>query len=119
MPEIQVRYVSAVARVTLESTMWGDHVTDPNTHGAVTESERLREKEGATAAVKPKRRRGGLSIQSKLLIMLLAVSLISSVIVGVIGFISGRESLRNAAVAQLTTIRELRVQQIEDVMAGA
>ncbi|WP_083710634.1 adenylate/guanylate cyclase domain-containing protein [Microbacterium sp. RU33B] len=62
------------------------------------------------------RRRGGLSIQSKLLIMLLAVSLISSVIVGVIGFLNGRDSLRAAAVDQLTTIRELRVGELEATM---
>lgn len=65
-----------------------------------------------------KRRRGGLSIQSKLLIMLLGVSLVSSLIVGVIGFISGRESLRESAIDQLTTIRELRAYEIENVMAG-
>jgi len=56
-----------------------------------------------------------LSIQSKLLIMLLGVSLVSSVIVGVIGFVSGRESLRAAAVDQLTTIRELRTGELERV----
>ena len=49
--------------------------------------------------------------------MLLSVSLISSVIVGVIGYINGRESLREAAIDQLTTIRELRVGEIEDAMS--
>jgi len=60
-------------------------------------------------------RRGvlGLSIQSKLLIMLLGVSLVSSIVVGTIGFISGRDSLREAAFEQLTTIRELRANAIE------
>ncbi|SIT87940.1 Adenylate cyclase, class 3 [Microbacterium sp. RU33B] len=48
--------------------------------------------------------------------MLLAVSLISSVIVGVIGFLNGRDSLRAAAVDQLTTIRELRVGELEATM---
>ncbi|KQZ10937.1 hypothetical protein ASD23_01980 [Agromyces sp. Root1464] len=65
-----------------------------------------------------KPRRVGLSIQSKLLIMLLGVSLISSIIVGVIGFVSGRESLRAAAVDQLTTIRELRTGELERVFGG-
>ncbi|MBM7831805.1 class 3 adenylate cyclase [Agromyces cerinus] len=65
-----------------------------------------------------KPRRVGLSIQSKLLIMLLGVSLVSSVIVGVIGFVSGRESLRAAAVDQLTTIRELRTGELERVFGG-
>ncbi|MGM7670778.1 adenylate/guanylate cyclase domain-containing protein [Microbacterium sp. A93] len=57
--------------------------------------------------------RGGLSIQSKLLIMLLGVSLVSSVVVGAIGFINGRQSLQAAAIDQLTTIRELRADAIE------
>ena len=61
-----------------------------------------------------RRRNGvGLSIQSKLLVMLLLVSLLSSAIVGVIGFVSGRESLRDAAFDQLTTIREMRSEEIE------
>ncbi|GAA1928222.1 adenylate/guanylate cyclase domain-containing protein [Microbacterium aoyamense] len=95
-------------------------------HTPVTESERLREheaerrdKDAAPPRVRKKRGRGGLSIQSKLLIMLLGVSVISSVIVGVIGYVSGRESLREAAIDQLTTIRELRVGEIETAMAGA
>ena len=64
------------------------------------------------------RRRGGLSIQSKLLVMLLSVSLVSSVIVGVIGFLNGRDSLRDAAFDQLTTIRELRTEEIEREFAS-
>ncbi|KJQ52437.1 adenylate/guanylate cyclase domain-containing protein [Microbacterium sp. SA39] len=67
--------------------------------------------------------RGGLSIQSKLLIMLLAVSLVSSVVVGAIGFINGRQSLHDAAVDQLITIRSMRaaeiVEAIDDVKEGA
>lgn len=62
--------------------------------------------------------RSGLSIQSKLLIMLLSVSLLSSVIVGAIGFFSGRDSLREAAIDQLTTIRELRSTAIENEFAA-
>jgi len=99
-------------------------VTVTETNGPVTESERLRANEAAkreaeAAPPKEKRRRrgGGLSIQSKLLIMLLAVSLVSSVIVGIIGFVSGRESLRAAAIDQLTTIRELRAHELETAMA--
>ena len=72
----------------------------------------------ATSATREDRRswrgRAGLSIQSKLLIMLLAVSLTSSVIVGVIGFLNGRDSLRDSAIDQLTTIRELRATAIEN-----
>lgn len=67
-----------------------------------------------SAAAEPvtRRRRGGLSIQSKLLVMLLGVSLVSSAIVGAIGYISGRESLRAAAFDRLTAIRELRADEI-------
>lgn len=73
--------------------------------------------ENGTAGTLPseriRRRPGGLSIQSKLLIMLLSVALVSSVIVAAIGFINGRDSLQAAAVHQLTTIRELRADAIE------
>ena len=68
-------------------------------------------------------RRPGLSIQSKLLVMLLAVSLLSSIIVGAIGFLNGRQSLHAAAVDQLITIRSMRaaevVEAIEDVKESA
>lgn len=78
--------------------------------------------EHGTVGEKPegrlRRARPGLSIQSKLLIMLLAVSLVSSVIVGVIGFTSGRDSLRASAIEQLTTIRELRATAIENEFAA-
>jgi len=65
-----------------------------------------------------RRFRGGLSIQSKLLIMLLAVSLVSSVVVGAIGFINGRQSLHDAAVDQLITIRSMRATEITDAIAA-
>ncbi|MFK4762917.1 adenylate/guanylate cyclase domain-containing protein [Microbacterium sp. ZW T5_45] len=58
----------------------------------------------------------GLSIQSKLLIMLLAVSLVSSIIVGAIGFLNGRQSLHDAAVDQLITIRSMRAADITDAI---
>lgn len=58
-------------------------------------------------------RRPGLSIQSKLLVMLLVTSLITAIVVGVIGFVNGRDSLRDAAFEQLTTIRELRTEEIQ------
>ena len=76
------------------------------------------EKVGAGAGAKEKRRRkrGGLSIQSKLLIMLLSVSLVSSVIVGAIGFVNGRQSLHDSAVDQLITIRSMRAAEITDAI---
>ncbi len=51
--------------------------------------------------------------------MLLGVSLISALVVGLIGFTSGRDSLRAAAFEQLTTVRELRVAAIETAVNGA
>lgn len=62
------------------------------------------------------RGRAGLSIQSKLLIMLLAVSLVSSVIVGAIGFLNGRQSLHDSAVDQLITIRSMRGAEITEAI---
>lgn len=66
----------------------------------------------AGGAKKGRFRRAGLSIQSKLLIMLLGVSLVSSVIVGAIGFVNGRQSLHDSAVDQLITIRSMRAAEI-------
>lgn len=60
-----------------------------------------------------RRPRGGLGIQSKLLIMLLLVAVISIAVTGVIGYVTGRESLREAAFEQMTTIRELRANELE------
>ncbi|MGF6822542.1 class 3 adenylate cyclase [Microbacterium sp. ZKA21] len=62
------------------------------------------------------RPRGGLSIQSKLLIMLLGVSLVSSIVVGAIGFLNGRQSLHDAAVDQLITIRSMRAAELVDAI---
>ena len=58
------------------------------------------------------RRRFGLGIQSKLLLMLLAVSVLSAVVVGFIGYRSGTESLRQAAFERLTEVRESRTAAI-------
>jgi class 3 adenylate cyclase len=65
-------------------------------------------------ADKPRlRARGGISIQSKLLIMLLGVSVVSSVIVGVIGYTSGTDSLRQAALDRLTALRVSRANAVD------
>jgi len=60
--------------------------------------------------------RGGrirsLGFQSKLLIMLLTVSVISVLIAGVIGYVSGTNSLRNAEYQRLTQLRESRTREI-------
>ncbi len=63
-------------------------------------------------------RRPHFSIQSKLLVMLLTVSLLSAGIVGVIGYFSGRDSLRAAAFEQLTSIRDMRAEAIQREIHG-
>lgn len=64
------------------------------------------------------RRLFSLGIQSKLLVMLLAVGLLSALVVGAVGYVNGRDSLRAAALEQLVTIRELRAEQIEREFAS-
>ena len=51
-------------------------------------------------------------IQSKLLIMLLATSILSALVVGFVGYTSGKDSLQNAAFNQLTQVRESRAREI-------
>ncbi|GAA4677269.1 adenylate/guanylate cyclase domain-containing protein [Frondihabitans cladoniiphilus] len=57
--------------------------------------------------------RGSLDIQSKLLVMLLAVSLLSTVVIGVIGYVNGRTSLQDAAFQQVTSLRESRLAELK------
>ncbi|WP_341976570.1 HAMP domain-containing protein [Microbacterium sp. LTA6] len=66
-----------------------------------------------------RRRRGGLSIQSKLLIMLLAVSLLSSIVIGAVGFVNGRQALHDAAIDQLITIRSMRASEVLEAVDDA
>ncbi len=60
-----------------------------------------------------KRISNSLSIKSRLLLMMLAVSLISSLIIGFLGWQTGRNALDNAIGSQLTSIRSSRAYQIE------
>ena len=69
----------------------------------------------ASAIVPPVR--AGLSIQSILLIMLLLVSMLSSIVIGAIGFINGRESLRDAAFASLTEVRDSRAREVSGLFS--
>lgn len=55
-----------------------------------------------------------MGFQSKLLIMLLAVSVISVLIAGVLGYISGTSSLRDAEYQRLTQLRESRHREISN-----
>jgi class 3 adenylate cyclase len=58
------------------------------------------------------RRRHSLSIKSLLLLMLLLVSVGSNVVVGVIGYINGTESLTNASRDRLIEVRDSRAREI-------
>lgn len=58
------------------------------------------------------RTRAGLSIYSILLIMLLSVSVLSSIVVGVIGYVNGTEALRSIAYEKLVEIRENRSREV-------
>ncbi|WP_313675416.1 adenylate/guanylate cyclase domain-containing protein [Mycolicibacterium sp.] len=59
-----------------------------------------------------------LGFQSKLLIMLLAVSIISVLVAGVIGYINGTTSLRNAEYQRLIQLRESREREITAYYGG-
>jgi class 3 adenylate cyclase len=71
------------------------------------------------AAPAPKRRSlrrramSRISIQSKLLVMLLLTSILSAAIVGAIGYQSGRSSLRASVFDRLTEIRGAQSRQLE------
>ncbi len=54
-----------------------------------------------------------MSIQSKLLIMLLATSILSAAVIGYIGYQSGRTSLRDAAFDRLNEILSSQTRQLE------
>lgn len=56
--------------------------------------------------------KAGLSIRSILLIMLLLVSVASSVVVGLIGYVNGRESLQEAAFDRLIEVRDSRAREV-------
>jgi class 3 adenylate cyclase len=58
------------------------------------------------------RRRGGLSVQSIVLIMLLSVSVVSNVLVGVIGYVNATDSLREAAFQRLIEVRDSRAREV-------
>ena len=56
---------------------------------------------------------GRVSIQSKLMLMLLLMSVFATAIAGGIGFQSGRQSLRAAVFEQLTAVREAQARVLE------
>lgn len=64
------------------------------------------------------RQRPGLSIYSILLIMLLSVSVLSSIVVGVIGYLNGTEALRTIAYEKLVEIRENRSREVAQLFTS-
>lgn len=58
----------------------------------------------------------GLSLQSKLLVMLMVVSFASTLAVGAIGYVSGTNSLRDAAYDRLTSLRAGRALAVESLL---
>ena len=54
----------------------------------------------------------GLSIRSIIIIMLVLVSLTSSVVVGIIGYVNGRDSLTQAAFDRLIEVRDSRAREM-------
>src|SRR5215216_7199998 len=58
-----------------------------------------------------------VSIQSKLLVMLLITSVLSAAVVGAIGYQSGRSSLRASVFAGLTEIRASQTRQLQGQVA--
>ena len=70
----------------------------------------------STQPTKRSRRRVPLSrvsIQSKLLVMLLLTSILSAAVVGAIGYQSGRNSLRTSVFDRLTEIRQSQSRQLQ------
>lgn len=59
-----------------------------------------------------------VSIQSKLILMLVLCTVLASAIVGAIAYKTGRDALRTAAVNRLTEIRESQKRNLEDEVRG-
>src|ERR1700709_982899 len=74
---------------------------------------------GATESAKRSRRRlmSRVSIQSKLLVMLLLTSVLSAAVVGAIGYQSGRNSLRTSVFERRTEIRQSQSRQLQTGIA--
>ena len=80
-------------------------VTDPAPPSALARRlQRRRRKRGLLARV---------SIQSKLMLMLLIVGMLATLVTGGIGFLSGRSSLRESMFDRLTAVREAQTRTLE------
>jgi class 3 adenylate cyclase len=80
----------------------------------ITEPETTTEPEPAPKPRSLRRRvLSRISIQSKLLVMLLLTSILSAAVVGLIGYQSGQSSLRTSAFDRLTEIRQSQSRQLQ------
>ncbi|ACQ78490.1 adenylate/guanylate cyclase with integral membrane sensor [Beutenbergia cavernae DSM 12333] len=59
-----------------------------------------------------------IEIQSKLLVMLLAMALVTALVVGWIGYRSGTQALEQAAYQQVTQVRESRAREVASYFTG-
>ncbi|CAN5578749.1 adenylate/guanylate cyclase domain-containing protein [soil metagenome] len=73
---------------------------------------------GDHAAARPRPRRIGatLSIKSLLLLMLLLVSIGSNLVVGIIGYLNGTDSLKQAAYDRLVEVRDSRSGEVQRLL---
>jgi class 3 adenylate cyclase len=73
----------------------------------------------STKPAKRSRRRllSRVSIQSKLLVMLLVTSILSAAVVGLIGYQSGRSSLRASVFDRLTEVRSSQTRQLQSTFS--
>ncbi len=85
--------------------------TDSATQEAASSTPKMNGRWGA------RRRKSRMSIQSKLIVMLLVSSILAALVVGFIGLRYGRSALREAAFALLTEVRESQTQQLRDKIA--
>ncbi|MDT5410760.1 MAG: hypothetical protein QOG14_2980 [Mycobacterium sp.] len=84
----------------------------------ITEPETTTEPEPAPKPRSLRRRvLSRISIQSKLLVMLLLTSVLSAAVVGLIGYQSGQSSLRASAFDRLTEIRQSQTRQLQAQIA--
>jgi class 3 adenylate cyclase len=67
----------------------------------------------ATPPGEGKRRRGRITFQSELLMMLLGVSILSTLVVGFIGYRSGTNALRETQFDRMTEIRQSRMREMQ------
>jgi class 3 adenylate cyclase len=67
---------------------------------------------GDPGPARPRRIGASLSIKSLLLLMLLLVSIGSNVVVGVIGYLNGTDSLSDAAYSRLIEVRDARSREV-------